>query len=772
MSEVNVQIQNPNTSVSITEPEIHIHIEESDISVLLEEGQPLSIQVQNPVIEVNMGCCSSGNNSSGHIIQNEGVDLPAQARLNFIGAGVTATDNAGVTDITIPGGGGGASYTEITYNDMVTAVDTGTLTPGGWYLITDASGTDLGFLTYAVNENTISVQGVGGYLNADFQAAGDYTGVEAETGVLFMTPIGIWRQSFEEIAIPYMNLTGGTFAVGDTITGQSTGATAVITSDNGTDSMTVYMTSPGVAFDGSEVLDNGGGVSADMNGAAGVPDIQQGDVVIWNLLHYQLTDISILNGDSPESNTAAYTLLAKTAANVGYITAWDVSEFDFVGSETIEYRQDLRGGLIRGAVGVAGYQFGRDDCAGNNIQSPATFDIKNLIAAFNNNTTFPGAVVSAIVSGSATTIENNILENGASLAGITAGANCSISKNKIGQGAVVGGSITLGDGASIDDMDFAGNSSMSDIMLGSGAQMFSNVLYPSANISLIAADSGSVISNNIIENGGLITDISAGLNCSISRNKVGQGATLGGTTTLSDNASINENEVGPNSTIGNITAGVYGNITGNYLSSNSSIYGITLEQFSSISATRIGSNAELSSLTLESSGAGAQIINCEIGVGAQISNKTIQDSVLIQGAQLNLSANEMETIITTIDVNRSVSGFSNVPSTIDITGLTTIDCTAAFAQYRGIYNLTSGNATESIDTITNPPTAFPFTIRPEAGITLTITGTAYAGIGAGQIALKATDYTLDGDKGEYIVLEIDPLGTGALIEKYVGNGLI
>ena len=81
-------------------------------------------------------------------------------------------------------------------------------------------------------------------------------------------------------------------------------------------------------------------------------------------------------------------------------------------------------------------------------------------------------------------------------------------------------------------------------------------------------------------------------------------------------------------------------------------------------------------------------------------------------------------------------------------------------------------ATEAIDTITNPPELFPFTLRPAAGVVLTITGTAYSGITAGQIALKATDYVLDGDKGEYIVLEIDPLGSGALIEKQVVNGLI
>jgi len=43
---------------------------------------------------------------SGHTIEDEGVPLAARTGLNFIGAGVTATDNAGTdaTDVTIPGG--------------------------------------------------------------------------------------------------------------------------------------------------------------------------------------------------------------------------------------------------------------------------------------------------------------------------------------------------------------------------------------------------------------------------------------------------------------------------------------------------------------------------------------------------------------------------------------------------------------------------------------------------------------------------------------------
>ena len=53
----------------------------------------------------------------GHIIQDEGSDLPQQARLNFIGAGVTATNNSGTgaTDVTITGTSSGTgTVTSIT----------------------------------------------------------------------------------------------------------------------------------------------------------------------------------------------------------------------------------------------------------------------------------------------------------------------------------------------------------------------------------------------------------------------------------------------------------------------------------------------------------------------------------------------------------------------------------------------------------------------------------------------------------------------------------
>lgn len=58
---------------------------------------------------------------SGHTIQDEGVALTARAALDFAGAGVTVTDDAinGKTIVTIPGSGSAVSYFEPLTNGLV-----------------------------------------------------------------------------------------------------------------------------------------------------------------------------------------------------------------------------------------------------------------------------------------------------------------------------------------------------------------------------------------------------------------------------------------------------------------------------------------------------------------------------------------------------------------------------------------------------------------------------------------------------------------------------
>lgn len=70
----------------------------------------------------------------GHIIQDEGTSLTVRAKLNFKGAGVTAADNAGTgaTDVTVAGGGGSGTVTDVSVvsaNGVSGTVATSTTTP-------------------------------------------------------------------------------------------------------------------------------------------------------------------------------------------------------------------------------------------------------------------------------------------------------------------------------------------------------------------------------------------------------------------------------------------------------------------------------------------------------------------------------------------------------------------------------------------------------------------------------------------------------------------
>lgn len=67
--------------------------------------------VSDPLCQLNWEAYQKGA-ASALTIQDEGTSLAARPKLNFTGAGVTATDNGTDTiNVTIPGGGGGGAPT-------------------------------------------------------------------------------------------------------------------------------------------------------------------------------------------------------------------------------------------------------------------------------------------------------------------------------------------------------------------------------------------------------------------------------------------------------------------------------------------------------------------------------------------------------------------------------------------------------------------------------------------------------------------------------------
>jgi len=151
-----------------------------------------------------------GGGVAGHVIQDEGLALPQRLRLNFVGAGVVASDDAinNATVITIDG----ASIVTLTNAQMLALISGFTVVKGQFYKITDNSFADLGVVIQGVTNNSVSIQGAGLFLNPDFQGVGVYTGV-----VGFAGQLGLWSANVQPVVIGnvviwnnlhYVNLTG------------------------------------------------------------------------------------------------------------------------------------------------------------------------------------------------------------------------------------------------------------------------------------------------------------------------------------------------------------------------------------------------------------------------------------------------------------------------------------------------------------------------------------------------------------------------------------
>lgn len=102
---------------------------------------------------------------NGHIIQDEGVALPQQPILNFVGPGVTVTDLGGKTVVTIPG----INIISLTNAAILVLIAGSTIVPGQLYLITDANLTDGGALVQGVTTNTVTLAGAGLFFVPDYQ---------------------------------------------------------------------------------------------------------------------------------------------------------------------------------------------------------------------------------------------------------------------------------------------------------------------------------------------------------------------------------------------------------------------------------------------------------------------------------------------------------------------------------------------------------------------------------------------------------------------------
>jgi hypothetical protein len=131
------------------------------------------------VIGGNASFLSQNSTGGGgyNTIQDEGIALTQRTIMNFIGGGVTATDDAPNlrTNITITGG---ASIIDITNASYLALIVAGTIVVGQFYRITNPLFADEGVVIQGIRTNVnATLQGAGVFFNADYQGVGNYSGV-------------------------------------------------------------------------------------------------------------------------------------------------------------------------------------------------------------------------------------------------------------------------------------------------------------------------------------------------------------------------------------------------------------------------------------------------------------------------------------------------------------------------------------------------------------------------------------------------------------------
>lgn len=219
-------------------------------------------------------------------IQDEGVALPQQIVLDFQGAGVTATNGAGKTIVTIPGAG--SNFISLTNAALQALITGGTIQPGTFYQVTNPLNASSVVVQGIAGSSSSTLQGSGVFLNADYQKVGNYSGVAG-----FVANKGIW----EPTPPP----------------------------------------APVVA----------------------------GDVVIWFNLHYKnLTGVWYDGLNTPDTDAVNWVLLSKSKTN-GYIEEVDFVKYNVTTNRVI-YRADKRLNEVddytngKGQNSIDLFQWGRD----------------------------------------------------------------------------------------------------------------------------------------------------------------------------------------------------------------------------------------------------------------------------------------------------------------------------------------------------------------------------------------------------------------------------
>lgn len=630
-------------------------------------------------------------------------------------AGKVLTVNGTEDGYTLAAGGGGV--TSDTYANWNAARLAGTLPLNSTILVSNRGDNGL-LLQTGNNAAQVALSGQGGFLNADFQNAGTYSGVSAVTGVAAGTRKGIWHS----------------------------------------------------------------GISVSL-----------GEIVIYNLLHYQVTNAGAINGNPPPSNAMAYTALPRSADNVGYILEWDAVEFDFA-ADAIVYRADKRGNTVRTSAAVTAFQWGNNKCEKNTVLG--LIDQKNARGEIKNNVVYANAQINGNTMATDAKIYDNVLFPGGRIESNDLAATAQI------YGNTAAGFIqanTLAAGASIYSNDLKSTAAISFNTLNENGGISFNNLAPSATItgntfsgaapcsitgnvvgalSSIAScimDAGSNISSNYISGNVLIQSFNLATYARVNESSFGESSQIT-SNTLGANSLFRYNRVGAGVIINsnNLTGNIQYNVfepqaemtsltqsgTGSVLIA-SNTFGLsaiftncTFGDNAAFNYNTLGADAQLSYLTL---GDNAAFQNNQWAANTNYQQKTLAAGVIFEENQMEGTFTDTETYSANISGKTATPVFSNFEATIDITGTSNLDLT--LYPYYGVFYLTSSNPTESLSGIIYAGER-EFIVYPASGLSVDFNGVAASGASSSQIISPVSTATINGSNYDYAKFQLVSIASG------------
>ena len=255
----------------------------------------------------------------------------------------------------------------------------------------------------AVESNRLAIQAVINSLVPDFQDIGNYIEV-----VGFVANLGVWSDT--KGTLDYDGLLNGPFLQGDTITGDTSGATAIVESDapGAGDTGTLTIRFINGTFLDDEDLSNTGAATAVMDGVTTFTfNPVTGNVLIWDGRHYRKkTDTP--SSTEPDADGTNYEVLDYSLTN-GYILDTDAinidlsTELNVAFSPSSQYddfilrRTDKRSNKVYSPLL---FQWGNDLTKGNIVYQGGTLDCINTLFPVQFNEIYDGTVIANMVTNS------------------------------------------------------------------------------------------------------------------------------------------------------------------------------------------------------------------------------------------------------------------------------------------------------------------------------------------------------------------------------------